>query len=149
MRTMNTSRLSATFLILSVLIAGCSATTTFQSEQQDTRLRVKTSSQTTVPRTDKFSATTFGNYDFEATLDGHPPMYGILPLKFNGGYLTLDIIFFAPATFFNLREVFPYYEFDVANGVIRYKKNESDQWTTFTPPPHEADRAKAYFAQTQ
>src|SRR5580698_8897919 len=149
MVTMNRSKLPVALLIFSMLAAGCSATTNFEAAQQDTQLRVKSSSDTAVPRTDKFSTTSFGNYDFEATLNGHPPMYGILPLKFNGGYSAVDILLFAPATFFNLREVFPYYQFDVASGVIRYKKNESDSWTTFTPPPHEAERAKAYFAQTQ
>jgi hypothetical protein len=89
---MSRSKLLAAFLILSMLAAGCSATTNLQAVQRDTQLRVKTSSETAVPRADKFSSTTFGNYEFEAKLDGHPPICGILPLKFNGGYLPAEYI---------------------------------------------------------
>jgi hypothetical protein len=148
MRTMNRTIPIATFLVLFSL-AGCSATTNLQSMQQNTQLRVKTSTQTTVPRTEELSTTSFGNYEFEAKVDGHEPMYGILPLKFNGGYLTVDILLFAPGAFFNLREVFPYYQFDVANGVLRYRKTEAEEWASYTPTPAEAQRAKAYFGNVQ
>jgi hypothetical protein len=74
------------------------------------------------------------------------PMYGLVPLKFNGGYLAAGILFFAPATFYNLREVYPFYEFDAAHGVVRYRKREQDPWMTHTPTAAEAERAKAYFA---
>jgi hypothetical protein len=145
---MNKSNLVATALALT-LLAGCSASTNLQALQPNTQLRIKTNSETAVPRTADFSTTSFGNYEFEAKAAGHEPMYGILPLKFNGGYLAVDILLFAPAAFFNLREVFPYYEFDPASGVLRYKKTEAESWSSYTPLPAESDRAKAYFAKTQ
>ncbi len=72
-------------------------------------------------------------------------MYGLVPLKFNGGYLATDILFFAPAMFFNLREVFPYYQFDLESNEVRYKKKESDEWTIYKPKVEEVERAKTYF----
>ena len=74
------------------------------------------------------------------------PMYGLIPLKFNSGYLVADILFFAPAAFYNLREVYPFYEFDVEKNEVRYKKNVGDQWTVYKPTPAEVARAQAYFA---
>jgi hypothetical protein len=129
-------------------VTGCSATSTLQSTQPNTEIKVKTGSESATPRSESFGLTSFGNYEFEAKTAGHEPLYGVLPLKFNGGYLALDILFFAPATFFNLREVFPYYQFDVPGGVVRYKKSETDEWTVYTPPPNESERAKEYFAKT-
>ncbi len=45
----------------------------------------------------------------------------------------------------HLREVYPFYEFDVAQGVVRYKKNEADQWISYKPTAAEVARARAYF----
>jgi hypothetical protein len=75
---MNKSFLIATALTLS-LLAGCSASTYLQAAQPNTQLRIKTNSDTAVPRTAEFSTTSFGNYEFEAKVDGHDPMYGVLP----------------------------------------------------------------------
>ena len=78
---------------------------------------------------------------------GFDPLYGVLPLKFNGGYLALDILFFfAPAMFFNLREGYPYYEFDMDKRVVRYKKHPSDPWVNYQPSEAESQRAKGHFA---
>jgi len=35
----------------------------------------------------------------------------------------------------------------VAQGVVRYKKKESDQWTSYKPTAAEVERAQAYFAE--
>lgn len=77
--------------------------------------------------------------------EGYEPFYGILPLKFNGGYLALDILFFAPATFFNLRGAYPQYEIDVQSRVVRHRMPKSEEWMTCTPTPEEAKRAQRYF----
>jgi len=88
------------------------------------------------------STTSFGNYEFRADAPGYEPLYGILPLKFNGGYLALDILFFAPAAFFNLREVYPFYEFDLDKKNVRYKIKPEDEWSTAVPLQAEELRAK-------
>ena len=129
---------------LLAVLAGCSATTTLSIPQPDATLIVKKSESTAIPRSETFSTTTFGNYEFKAEAPPHEPFYGLLPLKFNGGYLALDILFFAPATFFNLREVFPYYEIDVEDRVVRYKLKADDEWSVYVPLQTEADRAKKW-----
>jgi hypothetical protein len=48
--------------------------------------------------------------------------------------------------FFNLREVYPFYEFDTEKGVVRYKKQAADPWHTYTPTSDEIERARSYFA---
>ena len=127
------------------LAAGCTATTHFSSTQPEAAIAVKESTSTALPRSDEFSTTSFGNYEFKAEAEGFSPFYGILPLKFNGGYLALDILFFAPAAFFNLREPFPFYEFDLEERVIRYKQKDPDAWIQYRPSPVEALRAQEYF----
>jgi hypothetical protein len=141
-------RFDRSFIALALaFLTGCSATSSLQSNQPNTELRIKSSAETSIPRTDSFAVTTFGNYEFEAKSQGHDPMYGVLPLKFNGGYLAIDILLFCPALFFNLREAFPYYQFDAGSGVVRYRKSETEEWTTYTPGPGEVARAKQYFAK--
>src|SRR6267154_63959 len=94
--------------MLVIALAGCTAMTTIQSAQPDVVLKIKEKEYKTYPAADTYSTTSFGNYDFRAEKPGAEPLLGILPLKFNGGYLALDILLFAPAAFFNLREVFPF-----------------------------------------
>jgi len=89
--------------------------------------------------------TSFGNYEFKAVETGFDPFYGILPLKFKGGHLAADIILFAPAAFFNLREAFAFYEIDVKNSVIRYKSKKEDAWVEYRPKAEEAARAKTFY----
>lgn len=138
-------RVLSVLLIVTVFISGCAAKTSFTSAQTETTLNVKTGQTTNLPREEEFNTTSFGNYEFVAEHPDYEPLYGILPLKFNGGYMALDILFFAPALFFNLREVFPYYEFDMEKKVVQFKKEENDPWQTYTPLDVEEARAKRFF----
>src|SRR5687767_14416514 len=103
------------------LLAACSTTTTIAALPAGATLDVKTSSQTTVPRSERYEVTTFGNYEFRGGAPGAEPFYGLLPLRFRGDYLALDILFLAPLAFKNLRSVYPYYEFDLESRVVRYR----------------------------
>ena len=125
-----------------VAVAGCTAMTTISSTQPGAKIAIKTSPAVEASRTETFAATTFGQYEFRAEADGREPLYGLLPLKFNGGYLAADILFFAPAAFFNLREVYPYYEFDLEQRVVKYRHKATDEWVTYKPLQAEAERAK-------
>jgi hypothetical protein len=127
---------------LAAALAGCSAMTTISATQPNASVTIAKSASSGVPRTEKFSTTSFGNYEFRADAPGYEPLYGILPLKFNGGYLALDILFFAPAAFFNLREVYPFYEFDLDKKNVRYKVKPEDEWSTAVPLQAEELRAK-------
>ena len=137
-----------TIVLVSFVLAACSATTTIQSPYEGVSLKLN--ADPSVPlddggHTGLYNTTSFGNFKFKASDESGQAMYGILPLKFNGGYLALDILFFAPAMFFNLREVYPYYELDHVEGVIRYKKKEEDPWLEYRPTHAEAAGAKAFF----
>ncbi|MCD9458118.1 hypothetical protein [Marinibactrum halimedae] len=138
---------SKILLIFSFFLAGCTTTTTFETVQSDVSLRIneKASFDVSGNTSRTYATTSFGQFKFKAEKEGMEPMYGIMPLKFNGGYLTADILFFAPAMFYNLREVFPYYQFDVEKKEVRYKKRESDGWMIYKPKPEEVEHAKAYF----
>lgn len=135
--------------LFAALLSACTATTSLRSS--DPTLAVKINDDAPLmlksPVSKTYKTTSFGQYRFRATQEGMEPMYGLIPLKFNSGYLVADILFFAPAAFYNLREVYPYYEFDVAEGVVRYKKNEQDQWISYIPTAAEVARARAYFNQ--
>jgi len=131
-------------LCLVAALAACSSMTTISSTSGQTRLALKNTTPT-VPSTVKLKDTSFGNYEFKAIAPGHDPFFGILPLQFRGGRLALDILFFAPATMFNLRSVFPFYEIDAEQGVIRYKENQADAWMEYHPSAAESERARHYF----
>lgn len=126
------------------MISACSAMTTISSPHAGTTLALKDKTAS-LPLSQNMKGTSFGNYEFKAVDAGSEPLYGILPLRFKGGHLAVDIILFAPAAFFNLREVFPYYEVDVSQGVIRYKNAPNEGWTEYKPKPEEAARARTYF----
>jgi hypothetical protein len=125
------------------LLAACSSMSTISAHDPGTKLLVK-GKTVELPVTQSMKGTSFGNYEIKAT-SGDDTLYGILPLRFKGGHLAADIILFAPAAFFNLREAFAYYEIDVKNGVIRYKQKESDPWTEYRPKATEAAHAKAFY----
>lgn len=127
-------------------LSACVASTTFHSPQGGAEVAVKETTATVVPRTEKLKTTSFGNYEFSATSPGLEPLTGILPLDFKGEYLALDILFFAPAMFFNLREPYAHYEFDLVERVVRYRKNESDAWSVYTPTAEEQARGRRHFA---
>ena len=136
---------SAICLSVALLFSGCAATTTFSNPSAQASLEVKESSSTQAFRTESFQTTSFGNYEFRAQAEGMEPLYGILPLKFNGGYLALDILFFAPAMFFNLREVYPFYEFDLEKKIVKHRSKATDEWSTYVPLDAEKQRAKRHF----
>ena len=127
------------------VLTACSMSTTISARPPAASLQVREKAYSALPATDRIKTTTFGNYEFKAEKAGAEPFFGILPLKFNGGYLTLDILFFAPGTFYNLRGVFPEYEIDVDEQVIRYRSEASGPWVDYKPTPAETARARRYF----
>ncbi len=132
---------------LLLVLAACTAKTSFNAADEGLMLRINEDEPFAVGEATErtYATTSFGNYKFKASKEGADPMYGLIPLKFNGGYLAADILFFAPAMFFNLRGVFPEYEFDMDEGVIRYRLKPEDGWTSYQPSPAEADNARNYF----
>jgi len=134
--------LASTFV---AALAGCMAVTTISSSQPGVAISIQDETYKTTPITDTFAQTTLDNYEFMATKPGREPFYGILPLRFNTGLLIFDIFVFAPLTLFNLRQVYPYYQFDIEKRTLLFKDKEADDWREFRPTQAEAARAREYF----
>ena len=127
------------------LLSACTSVATISSVQSGTVVSLREHAVTT-PGQQPLKSTSFTNFEFKAIEPGNDqPLYGVLPLEFRGGHLALDILFFAPGAFLNLRTASPYYEFDVSKNVVRYKSNANDAWTEYHPSPAETERAKTYF----
>lgn len=140
------ARTTGTLCLMAALTA-CSSVTTISSNHDHTELSLKHTTPV-VPSTLTLKDTSFGNYEFKAVAPGSEPFYGILPLRFHGGRLAMDILFFAPATMFNLRGVFPFYDLDVEKGVVRYKMKAGDPWTEYRPSAPERERARQFYDPT-
>ncbi len=125
-------------------LGACSTLSTISSAQPGTVVQIQ-EKNLELPAKQNLKGTSFGNYEFKAVDANDPPFYGILPLKFKGGHLAADIILFAPAAFFNLRQAFPFYEIDVKDGMIRYKNKATDVWIDYRPKPEESAHAQNYF----
>jgi hypothetical protein len=134
-------------LALAALASGCTTTANFAAPQQDATVEVKQTTQSNLPRAEVMHATTFGNYEFRATRPGAEPLYGRLPLRFAGGNLALDILFFAPAIFLNIREPFAFYEFDLDQRAVRFRAAEKDPWQTYRPNGVDIAKAKQVFGE--
>jgi hypothetical protein len=130
---------------LLVVLEACTATTRLSTVQPAVTVELAGRPQTELPRTEKTYARSFGNIEFRAQEPGVEPFYGYLPLKFNGGYLALDILFFAPATFYNLRQVYPQYQFDLEKRVVLYRYEDDEEWSTYVPLAVDAADAKKVF----
>jgi hypothetical protein len=135
----------AAVAMAAILMAGCTALTRLDATQPGVKLAIREKSLGPMPVTVDLKTTTFGNYQFKATRADGKSLYGILPLKFNGGYLAANILLFAPASFFNLREVYPLYEFDVDQGIVKYRATTAESWTETRPTADEAAAAKRFF----
>jgi len=90
--------------LTAVLLSACTATTSLRSSDPSLAVRINNDAPLVLknPVSKTYKATSFGQYRFRATQEGMEPMYGLMPLKFNSGYLVADILFFAPAAFYNL-----------------------------------------------
>jgi hypothetical protein len=135
---------ASAFLAL-IVLSGCTAMTTLNATQPDVSISIQEKSLGKAPASADLKTTTFGNYEFKAVRDNGAALYGILPLKFNGGYLAANILLFAPASFFNLREVYPQYEFDVDQGIVKYRHTSNQSWIETRPTPEEAARARKFY----
>lgn len=79
-------------------------------------------------------ATTFGQYSYTVT-DEKTKVAGLLPLKVRPARIVLDILFFAPALFFNIQGACDQYTFDMETGVTvcEYGGRQTPVKATRTP----------------
>ncbi|MBI4809488.1 MAG: hypothetical protein HY799_11155 [Nitrosomonadales bacterium] len=148
--------------LATLLLSACSTTAKISSLQNEPLIHIKNDSTSkkvkdgtldqkvasAAPRSESFPVSTFGKYEFKAVLPGREPFYGMLPRKFNGGMLALDILFFTPAMLLNLNGVYPFYEFDIENKTLRYKVKETDKWSTYQPSLADINRSKDFFGDS-
>src|SRR4249919_2268070 len=88
------------------LLSACTSVATISSVQSGTVVSLREHAVTT-PGQQPLKSTSFTNFEFKAIEPGNDqPLYGVLPLEFRGGHLALDILFFAPGAFLNLRTAY-------------------------------------------
>lgn len=128
------------------LLAGCSTMSRLEGTEPGTKLAIKDVASSDLPRDEDLASKATGQHIFMATGPDGKKMYGLLPLRVNGGTMAGSILLFAPALFIGgFRDVFPYYQVDPANNVLRYKLKSQDEWRQYQPLEAETRRAKAYF----
>jgi hypothetical protein len=129
-----------------VIIQGCAATTRFEPAAPGTTLTLKTGERIDLPAEVSLDSKATGQHEFVATAPSGKSLYGILPLRVNGGKMAVSILFFAPALFIGgFRDVFPFYQLDPDGGVLRYKSEAREDWRLYQPTAAESDRAKQTF----
>lgn len=141
------TKMTAIITLICFFISGCTAMTTISSKQSNVSLTVQEKTYLSLPAKDSFSVKTFGCHEFLVEKEGYEPLYGILPLDLSIRNLILDILFFTPLMFFNLRQVFPYYEIDMDKKSLRYSYDAIQWWETQIQPA-ESEYAKKYFKET-
>ena len=139
------ARLGAVTLVMA--LQGCASTTHFESTKPGTVLTIKEVGAIEMPKDVELKSKATGQHEFMAVSPSGQALYGILPLKVNGGHMALSIVFFAPALAIGgFRDAFPAYQVDADAGVLRVKVNRKDmEWREYRPSSAESARAKAYF----
>jgi hypothetical protein len=141
---------SATKLVALITCAaflqGCVNMARLNATTPGTTMSIKGVDRKELPRTEELGSKATGQYEFMAVPPQGEPLYGILPLKVNGGKIVASIMFFAPALFIGgFRDVYGYYEIDPVTKTLRYKNTEEEDWHSYLPTKGESERAKAYF----
>jgi hypothetical protein len=131
---------------LAFLCTACSTKAVLLSKPEKANLTVgKSDISGTTPITSSIGRTTFGSYPFKVEKEGYEPMYGRLPLNVSGVAITMDILFFTPALFFNAQRAFPFYEFDLEKRVVNYKRRRGDAWKEYVVKEEEQVGAMSFF----
>lgn len=139
---------SRLFLGLAALLAlqACSSTARFESAPAAATLTVRGLKPVPLPHSFTLDSKATGQYEFQLQTAQNQSLYGILPLRVNGGRMALSILFFAPALpLGGFRDAHPNYLFDVERGEIRYLAEGSADWRVHKISGAESARAKAFF----
>ncbi|OHX21739.1 hypothetical protein [Chromobacterium sphagni] len=134
--------------VCALALSGCAATstTTLSGSAPNGAVAIYDSKQVArlpLPQTKAYPVTPTSHYEFKASGEGKPSLYGLLPMKYNGGNIAVGILLFPPALLL-LHEVYPYYDFDLDQGVVRYRARETDNWTEYKPTEQEANNARRH-----
>lgn len=118
----------------------------FSALQEDVYITVgKAKISGTTPLSGDIGRTTFGKYPLKITKEGYEPIYCYLPLKPSMGAIIVDALFFAPAAFFNVQGSLPYYQVDLANHTLSYRRDVDDKWINYSISKVEEAGSRAFF----
>jgi hypothetical protein len=140
--------LAIAIAIVLLTTAGCASTASFQGNADAWNVHIQPGGPFVLDEdtTVLFGDTTFGQYSFRVERAGGEVFYGRLPLQFQDNRVFWDILF-PPLYAFNLRAVYPFYQFDPDAGVVRYRASEVDPWQEHVPTEIEVRRARSYFRE--
>lgn len=136
-----------TFLVGAVLLLqACSSTARFDAVQSGARLSVGDLAPVQLPHAFDLGAKATGQHEFKVEGADGKTMYGILPLKVNGGRMAVSILFFAPALAMGgFRDAYANYKFDLDRGEVLYQATDGGDWRVYRASAAEVNRAKLRF----
>jgi hypothetical protein len=129
-----------------LLLQGCSTISRFETATPETTLELRGIPKANLPSDLRLDSKATGQHLFKAASATGQTLYGVLPLRVNGGRMALSIIFFAPALVLGgFRDSYAVYQVDLNAGVLRFKTAKAKDWHLYKPTDAESARAKAYF----
>ncbi len=129
-----------------LLLQGCSSMSRFEAATPGATLALRGVPNVDLPSELRLDSKATGQHEFKAVGATGQTLYGLLPLRVNGGRMAGSILFFAPALFIGgFRDPFPVYQVDPDAGLLRFKTADADDWHLHKPTAAEGARAKAYF----
>lgn len=136
----------ALFSFVALILVGCSTRIMLTSKPEGANIIIgKTNISGTTPMSSSIRRTTFGKYWFSVEKPGYEPLYGLLPLNVSGAAITINVLLFAPATFWNAQRAFPFYQFDLEKRIVGYKKDSDDPWREYPIKEQERLTARSFF----
>jgi hypothetical protein len=136
----------AALIACAALLQACTTTAQLKAAAPGASMAIKGIDRKELPRSEDLGSKASGQYEFMAIPAQGEPLYGILPLKVNGGKIVASILFFAPALVIGgFRDAYAYYEIDANAKALRFRNKEEEDWYTYVPTKSESERAKAYF----
>ncbi|UTH75727.1 hypothetical protein [Chromobacterium sp. IIBBL 290-4] len=125
-------------LLSALALAGCAAhsTSTMSSASLHGEVAIYDQQHVTrqaLPHTRAYDNTSLSRYEFKASGEGKPALYGVLPLQINTANMVSGVLLFPPALL-AARGVYAFYDFDLDRGVVRYREREADAWAEYLPP---------------
>jgi hypothetical protein len=128
------------------ILQGCSTMAHLEGASPGVMLSLSGKESVELPYDVKLDSKATGQHLFKAESSSGQTLYGLLPLRVNGGTMAGSIMFFAPALFIGgFRDAYPFYRFDPDAGVMYFKRKEGDEWRLNKPTIAESERAKNFF----
>ena len=142
----NSLRASHLFAIALLLLQGCATVSRFEATTPATTVAVRGLAKIEMPSALTLDSKATGQHEFKAVAATGQSLYGLLPLRVNGGRMAGSILLFAPTLFIaGFRDPFGFYQVDLNAGLLNFKMKETDEWRAYRPTVAESERAKAYF----